>query len=96
MTRSRVTSGRGRPVAAVSDELDRRDAAELADLTYHWGDAFHVTLDPAGKWVALSKLDPSADPLIAGSAQQLRLLIHRAYRGRPRPQSPAPTDQGSL
>jgi len=77
----------------MSDELDRRSADALADLRYHWDGAFHVNLDPAGKWTALSKLDPSAPPLIAATDGELRLMMRRAHERYLRVH---PTDQGSL
>jgi hypothetical protein len=70
------------------------DAADLEDLRRHWDDAYSITLDPAGKWIALSRLDPSAPPLTAWTARELRSLIRVAYQGRH--PSPYPGDQGSL
>ena len=63
--------------------MSRIDRLRLADLRYHWGDAFTFTLDPNGIWIALSLTDGTVS-LHAATADELRQKIRAAYRGRRR------------
>lgn len=55
------------------------EEAALADLGYHWGSAYAIGLRD-GVWTAFPYERP-AEILTAETAEQLRSLIHRNYRG---------------
>lgn len=64
----------------TTDEFGASDARRLQDLRYHWGDAYEITIDPAGKWRALHRTDPAAAPLFAETDEGLRSLIRGQYK----------------
>ena len=50
------------------------DAERLADLIWHWGDAYLIS-HTNGEWCALSKTIPAGDALIAATADELRQMM---------------------
>lgn len=78
------------------EEVARLHAAELDDMREHWDGAYSFT-EHGDKWYAFP-LRPGApvDPLIADSADELRVLVRADYPRYPRyVTGPKPTDQGS-
>jgi hypothetical protein len=57
------------------------EQAQLADLGFHWGHAYHLSVCD-GVWRA-SPLAQPADVLTARTADELRLMIRQHYRGPP-------------
>ncbi len=66
-------------MSVPDDELSRLNAADLLDLTYHWGSAYTISVVD-GRWQAVSS-DCEARVLTAHDAPGLRDAIRRDYRG---------------
>jgi hypothetical protein len=79
----------------VADDADAFAAVErgmqLADLRWHWGDAYEIT--GAGEFRAVRR--DNGLGLQAESADELRTLIRNDYRRRPVPRRPRRTRTAS-
>lgn len=73
----------------MSDELDRRRAADLKDLRDHWQTAYQIDWD-GQRFTAAWRHTLESVPLVAETAAGLRELIRADYQERMNP--PSQTD----